>query len=47
MTCGMVSIQPAVCGLFSSSAEEIPNVGNWQTMLKLAAYTIKAEDHPT
>jgi hypothetical protein len=47
--CGMVSVQPAVCGLFSSSAEEIPNVGNgtkWQTMLKLAAFTIKAEDYP-
>ena len=44
--CGMVSVQPAVCGLFSSSVEEIPNVGTWQTMLKLAAYTIKAEDYP-
>ena len=44
--CGMVSVQHAVCGLFSSSAEEITNVGNWQTMLKLAAYTIKAEDYP-
>jgi len=44
--CGMVSVQPAVCDLFSSSAEEIPNVVNWQTMLKLAAYTIKAEDYP-
>ena len=42
----MVSVQPAVCGSFSSSAEEITNVGNWQTMLKLAAYTIKAEDYP-
>ena len=42
----MVSVQPAVCDLFSSSAEEIPNVVNWQTMLKLAAYTIKAEDYP-
>ena len=44
--CGMVSVQSAVCELFSSSAEEIPNVGSWQTMLKLAAYTIKAEDYP-
>jgi hypothetical protein len=41
----MVSVQPAVCELFSSSAEEIPSVGSWQTMLKLAAYTIKAEDY--
>ena len=42
----MVSIQSAVCGLFSSSAEEIQNVGSWQTMLKLAAYTIKSENYP-
>ena len=42
----MVSVQPAVFGLFSSSAEEISEVGTWQTMLKLAAFTIKAEDYP-
>jgi hypothetical protein len=44
--CGMVSVQNATCGSFLSSAEEIPTVGNWQTMLKLAAFTIKAEDYP-
>ena len=44
--CGMISVQPAICGLFSSSVEEIPEGGTWQTMLKRAAYTIKAEDYP-
>ena len=44
--CGMISVQPAICGLFSSSVKEIPEGGTWQTMLKRAAYTIKAEDYP-
>ena len=42
----MVSVQPAVCGSFSSSVEQIPERGTWQTMLKHAAYTIRAKDYP-
>ena len=42
--CGLVSIQPPICPI-SYSGDDIAK-RSWQTMLSIAAYTIKAEDYP-
>ena len=41
----MVSVQPLLCPV-AISAEEIPTVGSWQTMIHLSAYTINPKDYP-
>ena len=43
--CGLVSVQPLECPV-ALTEEEIVSSGSWQTMLRLSAYNIKAEDHP-
>ena len=44
-SCGLVSVQPMMCPV-AGTAADIYGSGSWQSMLKLAAFTVHADDYP-
>ena len=44
-SCALVSVQPMQCPV-AGTAEDVYGSGSWQSMLKLAAFTVHADDYP-